>query len=399
MSDAANLIFSLAGSLCAATSLAAGEALRSNDEPFRRRITARMLLALVFLAAALVGNTVELLRTQSGLSSGVGLCWLLLAGGTATALWTFAFGPRRRGEETLAERITPRGKLALGLLAVAQLLELASGRTTTMLQQLFNPSGAISLLAMLGLLLLALGTTAAVALFRSRSPVLPGTGSVVQRLSPLAKGTFILLTLALGLIALASFLSPELGRLLSLVLLTLGITTGLMALFFTSKFDLRNEPGRWGISPRGWVSLTLLGLAGVVLGAQEGRLLGIADRRWGRELDSARTAVPQPVGQVVDAPSLWSLRSNYTPGTVDPALRTTHPSPQPLPSPQPSSEQVRLSQLEERLNKRLDDLTAAFKASQGQHPSAQQPGGGRANSVETPASSYPVTDLSKGFPR
>jgi hypothetical protein len=49
-------ILALAGSVCALSSLAAGEALRKDGEPFWKRVTSRMLLSLALLGCAVVGS-------------------------------------------------------------------------------------------------------------------------------------------------------------------------------------------------------------------------------------------------------------------------------------------------------------------------------------------------------
>jgi hypothetical protein len=88
-----------------------------------------------------------------------------------------------------------------------------------------------------------------------------------------------------------------------LLLLALGIASGLLALFFTSKPGVA-EPAPGGISARGWVSLTLLALAGVVLVAQEARVLpALVARTAAGEPDAgvARTsATDSPNYKVVD---------------------------------------------------------------------------------------------------
>src|SRR5262245_47268527 len=132
---------------------------------------------------------------------------------------------------------------------------------------------SVSILALLALFLVALGTGVAVATFRSRSPLSQEGGFFLKRMSPLARGAFLILALALVVVGVASLFKPEVGMFICLILLTLGIASGLLALFFTSKPGV-DEPAPAGISSRGWVSLTLLGLAGVVLVAQEARVLG-----------------------------------------------------------------------------------------------------------------------------
>jgi hypothetical protein len=309
MSYALNFILSLAGSLCVTSALAAGEALRT-DEPFARRITPRLLLSLALLGSAVVGATFEVLRAPAGLFSHLAL--LLLAAGTGTAVWAFLAGPRRRGDEALGERITPHGKLALGLLLAAQVADLSTGRALATVQLLRGPgSGTTPILGVLGLFLLVLGTGAAAAMFRSGSALLRDAGSVGQRFSPLAKGTFLLLAMALAVVGLAGLLAPESGLFLCLTLLTLGITTGLAALFLDLKAGAGAEPAPWGISARAWVSLGLLALAGLVLGAQEVQLLGTSASQMGG-LGSPRADQSAAARPVADGPSVWSRWGFFT---------------------------------------------------------------------------------------
>jgi hypothetical protein len=297
------------------SSLAAGEALRKDDEPFLRRVTSRMLLSLAFLGSAVAGSALAWLRAPEGSPSGSWLSVALLAAGAGATLWAYAGGPRRRGKESFGERITPRGKVALGLLTAALVVDLASGQLSATIKQFQTSArGSTSMLAVLGLVLVSLGTGAAAATFRSGNPLATGPGSLLQRLSPLAKGMLTLLGLALGVIGLAAFLSSEVAMLLCLALLALGITTGLVAVAFAAKPGPGDAPGPWGISSRGWVSLAFLALAGGVLGAQEARLLGqlgpaIAANKSG----TSRREAAAPVG---DAPSVWSMRK-YEPTSAD----------------------------------------------------------------------------------
>jgi hypothetical protein len=306
----------LAGSLCAASSLAAGEALRKDDQPFLKRVTSRMLLSLAFLGSAVAGSALAWLRAPEGSPSGSWRSVALLAAGVAATVWAYAGGPRRRGNESLGERLTPRGKLALGLLTAAQVADLVSGQLPATIKQFQTfASGSTSTLAVLGLVLMSLGTGAAAAMFRSGNPLAAGPGPLLQRLSPLAKGTLTLLGLALGVVGLATFLSSEVGMLLCLVLLALGITTGLFALAFAVKPGTTDAPGPWGISSRGWVSLAFLALAGGVVGAQEARLLGPLGTVTAAANKSG-TVPREAAAPVGDAPSVWSMRK-YVPTSPD----------------------------------------------------------------------------------
>jgi hypothetical protein len=299
MSYAVNFILALAGSLLAAASLAAGEALRT-DEPFARRITPRLLLSLALLGSAVVGGGAEVLRAPAGLFAPLAV--LLLAAGTGTALWAFIDGPRRRGDESLEERITRRGKFALGLLVAALVADLSTGRALATVKQLQGPGGTTSILGVLGLFLLVLGTGAAAATFRSRPPLLPDAPSLAGRASPLARGAFLLLVLALAVVGLAGVLAPASGLFLCLTLVILGIATGLAAWLIDIKAEKREEPAPWGIAPRAWVSLGLLALAGVVLGAQEFRLLRGVTGPTAGQVQAAQPATPAG-----DGPSLFNL--------------------------------------------------------------------------------------------
>jgi hypothetical protein len=80
-----------------------------------------------------------------------------------------------------------------------------------------------------------------------------------------------------------------------LMLLTLGIASGLFALFLTPEPGTADEPAPWGISSRGWVSLTLLALAGVLLVAQEARVLGPL---------AGKTVAAEPVAGAANSPAV-----------------------------------------------------------------------------------------------
>jgi hypothetical protein len=306
----------LAGSAYTLSSLARGEALRKDGEPFRKRVTSRMLLSLALLGCAVGGSLLAGYQALQGAGPGSGLSLLLLAAGTVATLWAFVGGPAYRGGESLSERITPRGKVALGLLTGAQLVDLYNSHLRATLEQFqSSANGSTSILAMLGLVLVALGTAGAAAVFHSRKPLVANAGPLLRRLSPLAKGTLSLLGLALGLVGLASFLSSELAMLLCFVLLALGATTCVFALTFAAEYGANDAPGPWGISSRGWVSLALLALSGGVLGAREARLLAPFDSLTA-VANKSGASPRDAVAFVGDQPSVWSMRK-YEPTSTD----------------------------------------------------------------------------------
>src|SRR5262249_38700311 len=129
-------------------------------------------------------------------------------------------------------------------------------------------------------------------------------------MSLLARGAFLILGLALVVVGFATLLKPEVGMFICLLLLTLGIVSGLLALFSSSKPGV-DEPTRWGISSRGWVSLTLLALAGVVLVAQETRVLGPL---------GTRTDASEPNPRVQTSSSTdRGMKAARTPGNTSPS--------------------------------------------------------------------------------
>jgi hypothetical protein len=326
MSYSVNLVLSFAGSLCATSSLAAGEALRTGDQPYWRRMTPRMFLSLALLSCATVGAALALYLQPSPLAPGAWISLLLLAAGTGATLWAYVTGPPYRGGESLGERLTRRGKVALALLTLSQIVDLGAGTALAAVASAASPSGgralqtlghlqassqqSVSILALLALFLMALGTAVAVATFRSSSPLSPEGGYFLKRMSLLARGAFLILGLALVVVGFASLLKPEVGMFICLMLLTLGIVSGLLALFFRPKPGV-DEPTRWGISSRGWVSLTLLALAGVVLVAQEARVLGPL---------GARTDAGEPNPRVQTSSSTDSgMKAARTPGNASPS--------------------------------------------------------------------------------
>ena len=250
MSYSVNLVLSFAGSLCATSSLAAGEALRTGDQPYWRRMTPRMFLSLALLSCATVGTALTLCLQPSSIAPGSCIGLLLLAAGTGATLWAYVAGPPYRGGESLGERLTRRGKLALALLTLSQIVDLGAGAALAAVASAASPSGSraletlehlqassqqsVSILALLGLFLMTLGTAVAVATFRSSSPLSPEGGYFLKRMSLLARGAFLILGLALVVVGFASLLKPEVGMLISLMLLTLGIVSGLLALYSRS---------------------------------------------------------------------------------------------------------------------------------------------------------------------
>lgn len=346
MNSGVGFMLSLAGSFCALSSLAAGEALRTNDEPFLRRITPRMLLSLAFLGSAVVDRAQAWFRAPERFAAGSILSLLLLAAGAGVTLWACVRGPRRRGDESFGERLTVRGKLALGLLSAALVAELCSGGlfgTITHFQA--SATGAVSILALLGLVLVTLGTGAAAATFRSTNALLPGTAPLLHRLSPLAKGSFLLLGLSLAVVGLANLIAPDRQMLLCLVLLALGISTGLGAVLFASLPGIKDVRGPWSISSRGWVSLVFLGLAGGALATQEARFVGLLGSTTA-STNRSGTGLREPVGPVTDELSNWSMRK-YQPAQAD--------------TIDPEAERVRLQREVDSLRKQLAALASGTR--------------------------------------
>jgi hypothetical protein len=233
---------------------------------------------------------------------------LLLAGAGAT-LWAYTGGRQVRDGAPAGERVTGRAKLALGLLVADLCVDLSSGRVAEAVQQFGTLAGRTNfLLSAPAFILVLLGTGAATVTFRSGSPLLSGPGSPLRRLGPRVKGTLAALGLALSALVLAAVLAPDPGLYLGLVLLTLGIGAGLLALFHQARAPAGEDPAAWGIAPRGWVSLALLGAAGLVLGTQEIHYLGSPGGSVARLTGKSRAADPAPVVATQDAPSTWSMR-------------------------------------------------------------------------------------------
>jgi hypothetical protein len=155
-------------------------------------------------------------------------------------------------------------------------------------------------------------SAAAAATFRSGKPSSANTGPLSQRLSPLAKGTLSLLAMSVGVVGLACFLSADVAMLQCLVLLVLGATACLFALPLAAS--AAHDPGPWGISSRGWVSLALLTLAGSVLGVREAHLL--AHGTVTAAANKPTNSLQDSAGAVSDAPSVWSMR-RYGPNPPD----------------------------------------------------------------------------------
>lgn len=309
MNSAATSLLSLAGCLSAYFSLASGEALRTEDGPAPRRFTPRMVLSLVCLCAAVLGSLAMAFQAPGGLSFFMCLPALLLAMGTGLILWAYLTGPRLRGNETLGERLTRRGQIALGVLVAGQLAELATGQAFAPLKQwLPSSTGVLAFLGVLGLLLVLLGTGTAAMLYRSSTLLLPREGSLLKRLRLPVKGAVLFLSLALVVLGLASLLAPEIEAFMTLLFLTLGIVTGIMALYLDRKAGSASEAAPWGVSPRGWVSLGLLGLTAVTLGVQDLRLLGFWGERKVTDAERERAQQRASLPPVLDQPSAWSMR-------------------------------------------------------------------------------------------
>jgi hypothetical protein len=377
MSYSINFILSFAGSLCATSCLAAGEALRTSDRSFLKRMTPRMLLSLALLSCATVGTALALFLPPATIAPGPCISLLFLAAGTGATLWAYVAGPPQRGGESLGERITRRGMLALALLTVSQFIDMGGGPALAAVANAVGPSGhrarealehlqasgqqSVPILALLALFLMALGTGVALATFRSRGPLAPEGGPFLKRMSPLAKGTFLILGLALVVVGIASLLKPEVGVFICLMLLTLGIVSGLLALFFTAKPGVA-EPAPGGISSRGWVSLTLLALAGVVLVAQEAHVFGPLTARMDASQPSARVPSPSATGSGVGAARTPGPASpNY--GVVDLTKGLRASSGTTVPSRNVEDEKPQRKQ--HSPNYKVVDLTKGVRAASG----------------------------------
>jgi hypothetical protein len=279
--------------------------------------------------------------------------------------------------------------LALALLTASQVVDLGGGRA---LETLAHLQQSVSMLALLVLFLVALGTGVAVATFRSHSPLTGEGGSFLKRMSPLARGAFVILGLALVVLGIATLLKPEVGMFICLMLLTLGIGSGLLALVSISKPGV-DEPTRWGISSRGWVSLTLLALAGIVLVAQEARVLGPLD---------TRTNAGEPNPRVQTSSSTGSgMKTARTPGNTTPTygvldlskgLRTS--SRTSAPSRNVIDEKEQLRRQVQELKRQVQELESRLSTLQAQ---AKNPGA-TAPTVPTASKGSPVVvDLTNGL--
>jgi hypothetical protein len=378
MSHPVNLVLSFAGSLCATSCLAAGEALRTGEQSFLKRMTPRMLLSLALLSCATVGTALALLLQPSTIAPASWISLLFLAAGTGATLWAYVAGPPCRGGESLGERITRRGMLALALLTVSQVADLGGGTALAAVANAVGPSGqraletlahlqasgreSVSILALLALFLVALGTGVAVATFRSPNPLSAEGRFFLNRMSPLAKGTFLILGLALVVVGFASLFEPEVGMFICLLLLALGIASGLLALFFTSKPGVA-EPAPGGISSRGWVSLTLLALAGVVLVAQEARVLPALVARTDAAEPGGREQSPSATGSGAGAaPTPGTDSPNYKVVDLTNGLRAS--SGTAVPSPR-NVEDERVQPKRNSPDYKVTDLTNGLRASSG----------------------------------
>jgi hypothetical protein len=362
-------------------------------------MTPRMLLSLALLSCATVGTALALCLQPSSIAPGSCIGLLLLAAGTGATLWAYVAGPPYRGGESLGERLTRRGMLALALLTLSQIVDLGAGALAAVASAA-SPSGSralqtlkhlqtssqqsVSILALLALFLMALGTAVAVATFRSSSPLSPEGGYFLKRMSLLARGAFLILGLALVVVGFASLLKPEVGMLISLMLLTLGIVSGLLALYSRSKPGV-DEPTRWRISSRGWVSLTLLALAGVALVAQEARVLGPL---------GARTDAGEPNPRVQTSSSTDSgMKAARTPGNTTPSygvvdlskgLRTSSRTSTPS-RPVVEDETRQLRRQVQELKRQVQELQSRLSTLQGQ-------------GTTNPAATASVPTASKGSP-
>jgi hypothetical protein len=291
-------VLSLAGSATAAVSLASGEGLRDEGEA-ARRARPRMLLSLVLLGAAVVAGTAEL--AAGGALPHLGL--LLLAAGAGLTYRAYRAAPPRRDEESPRRRFTRPGLVAVGVLAAAEFVLFGGDRLL--------PAGAVSsgnlqaaagqavgALNALGVVAVAAATILAAALFRSRGPVAPGDGFGWRRLTPLARKALGAQALALAVVGLAGALSADPGTFTALTLLLLGAGAGVAALLHGPRPD---APAPWGVSPRGWVSLVLLALAGLSLASREVSLL------WPPAASARQADGTSVAGPVTDPPSVWSL--------------------------------------------------------------------------------------------
>jgi hypothetical protein len=258
---------------------------------------------------------------------------------------------------------------------------------------------SVSILALLALVLLALGTGVAVATFRSRLPLAPEGGRFLKRLSPLARGAFVILALALALVGFETLFKPEVGMFICLTLLTLGIAGGLLALFFTSKHGAE-EPAPGGISSRGWVSLTLLALAGVVLVAQEARVLGPLVARADAGQPSAQ--VPAKAGTPSPGAAGPSAQAPATPDTQSPGYKVVDLSRGIRPSATPvvptrsvaDDEKDQLKRELQELKRQVLDLERRLSALPAQ---ATNNPGATAPSVPPAGNGPVVVDLTKGL--
>lgn len=270
MSPPVSFILSLAGSLCAGIALASGEPFRREGRPLLQRYHPRMVLALVLLSLSLAGGVADALSLPERAPTVVWITLATLLLGIAATLWAFLAGPGEGATPTA--RLTPRGKLALVLLTVAQALTYAGGEASDLFQQTLARATP-SILGLLSLLLVCAATGAAAATFRASSPLYPGPGPWMKRISPLARGTLLLLGMAALVLGLAVWLIPGPTATYSLFLVLLGAASGILSYTADRRTPPSDEVAPYGISPRRWVSLALLGLAGVSLGSEQ---LGLA---------------------------------------------------------------------------------------------------------------------------
>jgi hypothetical protein len=375
MSHVVSFALSLVGSLLATWSLAAGGSHHQDDPETRRRIPLLLTLALLFLGAALVGRAVELLSVRASVAP---LDWIelaLLMAGAGATLWAFLGSKSDRIASTFGTNLSRRGRLALALLGADLVVDVARGRVTEAVQQLPGPAGGLAFLVGIPTLLaLVLGTGAATLAFRSSSPLVAEPGSLRRRLNAPTRGMLALLALALAGVVLAARIAPESELFLCLMLLTMGIATGLVALFYQARAPLQEQPAPWGISARGWVSLALLAAAVVTLGVQQMRYLDHSAYVASRPSKSEATkAVPEEI--TAEAPSTWSMRLLPRPEPtaqekeaeqkrwtrVIPVAPARTEKAEPAAAPDPAASVSRLNQTIGDLDRRLASLEAANK--------------------------------------
>lgn len=298
MSQPVGILLSLGGSLCAALALTSGEAPHRAAPRWWQRLTPRMVLALVLLALALAVGVTDAFAAPGGEPVLTWAALTALALGTGAALWAFVSGPSRVSSEPPAERLSRRGKIALGLLSAAELAAFGAGQAAAL------PDVNVSLptaLGVLGLVLVGVAGGSAAATFRAPAPLRPGPEPWWQRVSPLARVTLVVLGLAAAVLALSAALFPGPGATLSLVLLLLGAAAGILSYTFDPRAPAPVSAAPSGISPHRWVALALVGLAGLAFGAE----------RFGLSTAPSRT---EAAASTAAAPALPAAKATEPPG-------------------------------------------------------------------------------------